>query len=413
MKLLSTVMTILFALASCAERIEVDIAPLAAFGNATTGETNDWLVCTIGAYADGALQFNAHDDRLVSPVFPRSIVKVEAGLKSSANASRVLRFVPDAGEDLARNAEPCASSSQIEQQTFSWSAEDGVRQLTISLSGGGTAIWGLGSLAIHLVDACSPRDPATRNVAGTRLTVCWGNEPGTVSNRVDVATTEEIAEEVSIYKRYSFDEFSNGAKTSDQTARILAAYPELDGVRLTLPTNSTGEIQISQRDEKGVLTLPAPPSAAAANALRLTARHYNHEDEARTVSVGYIDADGTTNDFHTVALTATSMPHIVPLPETSTARRIILNNTGCKTRHRVIVADLALLTGYAPGFTRTNTVATATVAGDECVRIGGLSPRTRYLVSVTAFGPDGLPSEPSFTSVTTAESDPGLVISLR
>ncbi len=414
MKFIFSFVTIFSAISALALPVTADIAALSSFGNdATECETNGWRVVSISAYADGSLKFNSKGDRIATPEFDRSIVKVEAQLKSSANAVRFLRFTPDGREDLARSATPCASAEKTELQTFVWEPSDLVRRLTISLHGEKSAIWGIGSLVLHLADAPVPKNVIASNVHATRFTAAWAHDPSIVSNHVEVATTTPIPGSGHVEKEYLFADLSNGGGTGDKSSEIFKAYPDLGGERLCLPTNSTGQIQISTREAKGVLTLPPLPADGASRAIRLTARHYSHAAEQKTMSVGYVDEDGATNDFHTVYLTDEFDNHLVPLPVSCAGRSIVFNNHGNKTCHRVIIDDISIVKDYAPESVYTNIIASMHVVGKNSARFGDLRPITDYLVRVTAFDRDGFASEPAFMSVTTASGDPGFTISVR
>lgn len=152
-----------------------------------------------------------------------------------------------------------------------------------------------------------------------------------------------------VEREYDFDAFSNPGKSwKDITEKIGETYPGLTGTHLLLPTNSTGEIQISSGKERGTLVMPGFDDFSELT-LSMTARRHTLPDEAKTVTVGWISPSGAeTNDFASIELDTMMTESSVSLSAVPPGSSIVLNNGGKKTKHRVIVDRLAFIRRHVP-----------------------------------------------------------------
>ena len=286
-----------------------------------------------------------------------------------------------------------------------------MRSFLISLIGiGTTGNWHVYSATISGVPIVPPPSGLHAGYVGcNRFTLSWENPEAAVSNRIDVCSVTGAAAGGTTERRYDFNEFSNGGSTSEKTVEILDVYRDLEGSMLCLPTNSTGQIQLSSRDSKGVLSIPGFDLYSDLHLL-LRARHYNHDKEVRSVSVGYILGE-TTNDFAAVELTREFTHAAVSLESVPSDARIILNNSGNQQYHRVIIDEISFIRGYSPAGVATNFVKSVFAAGSPA-RARGLSPSTEYIVTVSAFDADGNESRPS-DPLRVETSDEGVPLSVR
>jgi hypothetical protein len=258
---------------------------------------------------------------------------------------------------------------------------------------------------VPIIDA--PTNLQADNIRGTRCDLSWTNPANAVSNRVDVLEVTRIAGSSSVERKYDFNEFSNGGGTSQQTESIVSAYPDLSGYMLCLPTNTTGQIQLSTRDDKGVLVIREFESYEGLR-LELVARHYDHTKEVKTMSIGYV-LDGATNDFASVELASEFSTSSIPLSEVPAGAPLILNNSGKKKYHRVIIDEISFVRNFAVS---TNLVKTAVVTGSTTYSVRGLCPRTEYVARITAFDADWNESRPS-DPLPVRTSDEGVPLSVR
>ena len=326
---------------------------------------------------------------------------------SSTSATRHLQIGPTL--DIGQQTTAVAENDKQESQTFVFDAASNMRSFLISLKGSGTTgYWHVYSATISgvpIIDA--PTNLQADNIRGTRCDLSWTNPANAVSNRVDVSEVTRIAGSSSVERKYDFNEFSNGGTNSQQTESIVSAYPDLSGYMLCLPTNTTGQIQLSNRDEKGVLIIREFESYEGLR-LELIARHYDHPDEVKTMSIGYV-LDGATNDFASVELASEFSTSSIPLSEVPAGAPLILNNSGKKKYHRVIIDEISFVRNFAVS---TNLVKTAVVTGSTTYSVRGLCPRTEYVARITAFDADGNESRPS-DPLHVETSDEGVPLSVR
>ena len=309
---------------------------------------------------------------------------------SSTSATRHLQIGPTL--DIGQQTTDVAENNKQESQTFLFDAASNMRSFLISLKGSSTTgNWHVYSATISgvpIIDA--PTNLQADNIRGTRCGLSWTNPANAVSNRVDVLEVTRIAGSSSVERKYDFNEFSNDGTTSQQTESIVSAYPDLSGYMLCLPTNTTGQIQLSTRDDKGVLIIREFESYEGLR-LELITRHYDHLDEAKTMSIGYV-LDGATNDFASVELASEFSTSSIPLSEVPAGAPLILNNSGKKKYHRVIIDEISFVRNFAVS---TNLVKTAFVTNSTTYSVRGLCPRTEYVARITAFDAEGNESSPS------------------
>lgn len=369
------------------------------FDAALTNETG-WVYSDIATNKDGNIYFKLSSS-VQSPTFSFNITSVEITLScTSTEPSRILQIIPSSGE--ATNAASVAKASTKETQIFEFDKTDTARSFSIRLTGSGnTGNWYIYSAVISgvpIIDA--PTNLQADNIRGTRCDLSWTNPANAVSNRVDVSEVTRIAEISSVERKYNFNEFSNVGTTSQQTESIVSAYPDLSGYMLCLPTNTTGQIQLSNRDEKGVLIIREFESYEGLR-LELIARHYDHLDEVKTMSIGYV-LDGATNDFASVELASEFSTSSIPLSEVPAGAPLILNNSGNKKYHRVIIDEISFIRNFAVS---TNLVKTTFVADSTTYSARGLCPRTEYVARITAFDAYGNESSPSEPLAVTTNGD--------
>ena len=369
------------------------------FDAALTNETG-WVYSDIATNKDGNIYFKLSSS-VQSPTFSFNITSVEITLScTSTEPSRILQIIPSSGE--ATNAASVAKASTKETQIFEFDKTDTARSFSIRLTGSGnTGNWYIYSAVISgvpIIDA--PTNLQADNIRGTRCGLSWTNPENAVSNRVDVSEVTRIAENSSVERKYDFNEFSNDGTTSQQTESIVSAYPDLSGYMLCLPTNTTGQIQLSTRDDKGVLVIREFESYEGLR-LELVARHYDHTKEVKTMSIGYV-LDGATNDFASVVLASEFSPSSIPLSEVPAGAQLILNNSGNKQYHRVIIDEISFVRNFAVS---TNLVKTAFVTDSTTYSVRGLCPRTEYVARITAFDAEGNESSPSEPLAVTTNGD--------
>lgn len=390
-----------------ADRISIDIGALASATNQFSSEcnvatTNGWTIMGIDSYSGTTVNIrinrNVSDEHIDSPVFAHAITRIELKLKSSAQADRRLAFIPvydgtaTTDKSLWSLCDYSPNKDTYVARTNFFPISANVHAFRMALDDGkGSTGWGVSEMTIVTTDT-DPISPPTNlqadNIRGTRCDLSWTNPANAVSNRVDVSEATRITGSGFVERKYDFNEFSNGGTTSQQTESIVSAYPDLSGYMLCLPTNTTGQIQLSNSDDKGVLVIREFESYEGLR-LELIARHYNHTKEAETMSIGYV-LDGATNDFASVVLASEFSLSSIPLSEVPAGAQLILNNSGNKQFHRVIIDEISFVRNFAVS---TNLVKTAVVTDSTTYSVRGLCPRTEYVAKISAFDAEGNESD--------------------
>jgi len=361
------------------------------FDAALTNETGWVYIGNIKPNKEGDYYINGQGATIISPCYNFAITSIVMHISTSGSCNRNLIISSYDNVTCSLSHEftgiPKGTTSDV---TATWNISDHVRSLAITSTTGAQSLYFYSAVisGVPIIDA--PTNLQADDIKGTRCDLSWTNPANAVSNRVDVLEVTRIAGSSSVERKYDFNEFSNDGTTSQQTESIVSAYPDLSGYMLCLPTNTTGQIQLSTRDDKGVIVIREFESYEGLR-LELIARHYDHTDEAKTMSIGYV-LDGATNDFASVELASEFSTSSIPLSEVPAGAPLILNNSGKKKYHRVIIDEISFVRNFAVS---TNLVKTAFVADSTTYSVRGLCPRTDYIARITAFDAEGNESSPS------------------
>ena len=371
------------------------------FDAALTNETGWVYIGNIKPNKEGDYYINGQGATIISPCYNFAITSIVLHISTSASCNRnlIISSYDNVTSSLSHEFTdiPKGTTSDV---TATWNISDHVRSLAITSTIGAQSLYFYSAVisGAPIIDA--PTNLQADNIRGTRCGLSWTNPENAVSNRVDVSEVTRIAENSSVERKYDFNEFSNDGTTSQQTESIVSAYPDLSGYMLCLPTNTTGQIQLSTRDDKGVLVIREFESYEGLR-LELVARHYDHTKEVKTMSIGYV-LDGATNDFASVVLASEFSPSSIPLSEVPAGAQLILNNSGNKQYHRVIIDEISFVRNFAVS---TNLVKTAFVTDSTTYSVRGLCPRTEYVARITAFDAEGNESSPSEPLAVTTNGD--------
>lgn len=382
----------------------VDIAALAACG---TGTTNGWEVSGIDSYSDKtSVRLNAPDDFLVSPDFGVQIKSVLLTVKSSSQAGRRLTLFPIlAGAFSSEAAQSCdysPTNSRYEPQVVSFPSEPPVTRFRIALDpSGGSTGWGFTSLAVITAgepDFGGPKNVAVGHVSASAATVSWDPDERFVSNLVSVAVITSAPESFELLADYDFEDCTNpeANDTSDKSSELHRLYPEFTGAKIFYPKQSEGVLRVSTGSVNGRLT-HAGLADYGSLTMAVTARRYPGDNISK-VSVYYVADEDQTNEVGSVACGDAFAVGYVPLTNVPANVSLNLGNLdGKHSNRRFLIDRIAFLKDYTPASVTTNALLTAVTTGDASCRIRGLSPRSTYLATVSAFAADGsrFPKEPS------------------
>ncbi len=337
--------------------------------------------------------FNTLGTFVRSPEFPFRVTSVRLELScSSATPTRHLAIVPSAGESL--QSANVSAKDKKEFQTFAFDGSDAARSFEIVLAGSGqTGNWHLYSAEISGVPLIDPPDGlAAPVVKRDGFTLRWDNPDGAVSNRVEIFEIVPGKDDKGDSVEYDFSTFRNDTGNArDATDEFTNSIPAFAGSSLIrLPANSAGMIQISKDNTKGYLVHSGFADFSGMS-LTVSAR-IPTDSQGKTFGIGYIAADGATNEVASLPLSLDFVTNTVSLADVPQLAPIIFNTQGANSKRIVHVDYLAFTDTSACVPPATNLVAsffaTAPTAAAKDLR-----PRAGYLVRVSAFDAEGNESD--------------------
>ena len=314
---------------------------------------------------------------------------------SSTSATRHLQIGPTL--DIGQQTADVAGKDKQESQTFVFDAASNMRSFLISLKGSGTTgNWHVYSATISgvpIIDA--PTNLQADNIRGTRCDLSWTNPENAVSNRIEVSEIVETETSGGSILEYDFNDFTNNSgSATDITDDFTNAIPAFAGSSLIrLPANTNGIIQISKDTAKGYLVHSGFADYSSMS-LAMSIRRPT-SDHGKTFGIGYLSAEGTTNEFATFSLEVEFRTNTVSLASVPANASIILNTQGANSKRVVYIDYMAFIGDSLSTDLSTNLVKTAFVTDSTTYSVRGLCPRTEYVARISAFDADGNESSPS------------------
>ena len=331
---------------------------------------------------------------------------------SSTNATRHLQIGPTS--DIGQQTTDVAENNKQENQTFLFDAASNMRSFLISLIGiGTTGNWHVYSATISgvpIIDA--PTNLQADDIKGTRFRLSWTNPENAVSNRIEMSEIVEIETNCGSVLEYDFNDFTNNSgSATDITDDFTNAIPAFAGSSLIrLPANTNGIIQVSKDTAKGYLVHSGFADYSSMS-LAMSIRRPT-SDHGKTFGIGYLSAEGTTNEFATFSLEVEFRTNTVSLASVPANASIILNTQGANSKRVVYIDYMAFIGDSLSTDLSTNLVKTAFVTGSTTYSVRGLCARTEYVARITAFDADGNESRPS-DPLHVETSDEGVPLSVR
>ena len=324
---------------------------------------------------------------------------------SSTSATRHLQIGPTL--DIGQQTTGVAEKDKQESQTFVFDAASNMRSFLISLKGSGTTgNWHVYSATISgvpIIDA--PTNLQADNIKGTRFRLSWTNPENAVSNKIEVSEIVETKTSGGSILEYDFNDFTNNSgSATDITDDFTNAIPAFAGSSLIrLPANTNGIIQISKDTAKGYLVHSGFADYSSMS-LAMSIRRPT-SDHGKTFGIGYLSAEGTTNEFATFSLEVEFRTNTVSLASVPANASIILNTQGANSKRVVYIDYMAFIGDSLSTDLSTNLVKTAFVADSTMYCARDLSPRTEYVARITAFDAEGNESSPSEPLAVTTNGD--------
>lgn len=376
----------------------------------------EWVYSDLKRFKEG-YALGKSTAEITSPRFDFAITSVVFSIKKAGGSSpRDLKLKVLESKNLVEEATlvPDGSDEQYADVSHVWDFADGVRRFSLYNSSGSGNLYIFKAAISGEFIVRKPIRLEAGNISGTRFSISWVNDGRAPSNRVDVVERIRFPGQGNCVRCMDFNGFSNYEwRSKEIDDAFYEVYPELSGTKLYFPSNSTGQIQLSTSTDKGVLVHDGFDDYSDLT-IRIVAKRYNHKDEYNTMSVSYAPKDGSsTNLIDNIALDYGFTTNHVMLSSVPQGSKLILNSEGNKTRHRVIIDELAFISGYIPEHEEA-VVKQFVVEGRNSLRVKGLVQNTLYFVTVTAFDSDGNQSEPSEQiEVMTNSKKPYTVILMR
>ena len=412
---------------------EIDIAALAAATNQFTSEckiatTNGWTLCDIDSYSEknGAANIrinrNVKDEYIDSPTFYHPIIRIELKVKSSGQTGRKLALIPiyngspTADTNLWARCEYSPTKDTYVPQTnfFPRSAEVHAFRMALD-DGGGSTGWGVSMITIITDDSpqlTPPSELHADNIKGTRFALSWTNPENAVSNRIAVSHIKAFAESGRILDSYDFMSLTNTSKNAndngvyDKSTLQMIDYPAFSGTNIYAAGFSTGVVQISSPDHQGYLrydfTSIRNTLDEVANVSMLVSAKKHSTDVTGTgiwnLEVTQFDDDDTASQTTNVVLDSEfpTSPYSILIKEPLACKSVVLRPSGTRaTNRRILIDTIAFIRDYVSAHAETNLVKTAFKSDSTTYSVRGLSPRTEYVATITAFDAEGNESSPS------------------
>lgn len=435
----------IFATSACAERLQIDIAALAASTNQYTSEnkvatTNGWTLFAIDSYAGKPnIRLSEKGDYLISPTFSQRILSIELKVKSSSQSDRRLAFIPiydgvpteDATLWSLCNYSPNKDTYVAQTNFFPRAANVHSFKMAFD-NGGGSTGWGISEMTIVADDTpvlTPPTNLSAGNIKGTRSNLSWVNPENAVSNKIEVSEVVRKVVYGTMLDEYDFMAFTNKSSSVtehyDKQSLQVNDYPSFSGTNIyKAASNSTGVVQISNGKSQGYLkydfsAIRDSLDEAADISLHISAK--KHNTDISTINwkllVAQINNNNTTNKTDEIDLTGDfpSSPFTIQVVQPNSCRAIAMRPSDETPGHRRILIDYLAFINVGPTtICETNLVITAFATNSTTYCVRELTPRTQYIASTMAFDEDGNESKQSeLISFMTGSEELPFIIRLR
>lgn len=357
-----------------------------------------------------------------SPVFDFAVtsVVVVAHLASEDTKRSLYAFpITDDGaleDKMCDITPPGPTSAEI---SCGWAREACVRKIGFKIAGESGNVYLLRAKILGVSIPHPPENLEAARVGGRQVAIKWKNPNAVASCKVLVYKASWRDEEFETVCSCDFDKegFENSGASSKAVGNIAESYPHFEGSALIyLPTNTVGQIQISNADDKGVLKHKGFDDCGLLH-VDMTIRKYFSsevkEEDSGSMTIGWEDPAGTTNVFATVNLEREFRRELIPLKGFPSNTPILFNATGNKTKHRVIMDGINFIKNYSPAGERMDLVQEVNT-GESKIRLLNLERNTDYVIKVMAFDVRGKESESAELRVrTTSQNDMGFYIKVQ
>ena len=278
-----------------------------------------------------------------SPKYPNAVDRIR--LEYSGGGSAMVYAMPQVGAESCVATLSAASSAV----TFDFPATTDFRSFRIAASEG----WSLDAFSAVL-SATSIDVPVgvviSNNVTGTSFDASWNAVEGATGYRVYVWTNDVASASAGTVVWQ--ETFANAPATASTSTTFRDSYTDSGDSGWHAETvyaySQEGTVRIGNTKNKGVLVSPALPAFPEGSlTLRITAWRQT-TSEGTDMPIGIVSG-GMTNIVGVVALGDEATPYRVTLSALNVGDRIAIFSPTNKASARVIVDDVAIVSGYSAG----------------------------------------------------------------
>lgn len=384
------------------------------FDAALTNETG-WVYDTGFEYVSTQKKYgfksgNNNLDQVISPAFDFAITSVVINAEKASNKTTRKMSIRATSGNAAHNAvELVDGIIPPDQVSFTitniWDKSDAVHSFSLLTTGGSGNLYLTGAVISGVLIIDAPTNLQADDIKGTRFRLSWTNPENAVSNKIEVSEIVETETSGGSILEYDFNDFTNNSgSATDITDDFTNTIPAFAGSSLIrLPANTNGIIQISKDTAKGYLVHSGFADYSSMS-LAMSIRRPT-SDHGKTFGIGYLSAEGTTNEFATFSLEVEFRTNTVSLASVPANASIILNTQGANSKRVVYIDYMAFIGDSLSTDLSTNLVKTAFVTNSTMYCARDLSPRTQYIARITAFDAEGNESSPSEPLAVTTNGD--------
>ena len=384
------------------------------FDAALTNETG-WVYSSDIKCNGTGYYVGGHNAKISSPRLGFAVTSVVLRVKTTNSCTRnlvVSALNPEtSATDLSQTFENIPQGKDRFEISAVWDASQEVTAIAVESNEGSQNLYFLSATISGVPIVPPPSELHAGDVGYNRFTLSWVNPEGAVSNRIDVFKVLRSEATGATIEDFGFDEISAGGNPKDFEhfrGSLPPHYEKLSGSKLYAAANSVGLLMISTGKDRGMLVHSGFDSYAGLT-LCMTLKRY--DGDANTMTVGWTNGDAATNLIATVGLGDEFATEFISLSEADDGAMLVFNYSGNVDNHRVIIDEMSFIRGYSPAHVATNFVKSVFATGSPA-RVGGLSPSTEYIVTVSAFDADGNESRPS-DPLRVETSDEGVPLSVR
>lgn len=336
--------------------------------------TNGW---TIGAY------------EWTSPSYGNAVDLIRLEYVGNGNDVAAVFAVPAEGDEM----QIATINGMTSGATFEFPDSTDFRSFRVEANdNGGWRLAAFSAVASAITLDAPDGVSISNNVTGTSFDACWDPVVGATGYRVYV-WTNAVAKVAAGADAWS-ESFANAPSTTSSSVSFKSSYTDSGKLAWThdkvYAYSETGKIRIGNTTTRGVLVSPPLPEFTLGSpTLRIRAYRQTDED-GESMPIKIVSGD-FTNEIATITLTSESADYEITVPALAEGDRIALCSTTDKTKCRVIIDEVSILSDYYTHAEVLSLVDEINVGAATSCSLTGL-PSVPVQFAVEAYGRRGVSS---------------------